>query len=259
MLRSPGFVHGRDCIDKIRHGVVGGAEQSEPLPHSMKVLRLPQGRRIAVAAHQALEAAGRSLDDIDVEIIFRKAMFFEEGHGGQGHGPSHVSHGDASSLELLDALVPGLGDEAVNGIVEFGDDRDRVGAAQGRSDQERGRHMRHIGLAFLKGDQTGFGAAHDLNHLEVEAVGCVKTLLVGNAHRQRKNAAPGRGRLRIAQLQKLLGWTRLNKKERAKQSVEQTETLKDLHHGLIYRVFSRRQMTSMGERGSGPVGCLLIA
>src|SRR5437588_84137 len=106
------------------------------LPHCDKVLRLTQRDRVAIASGQAGETIRRSIDKPGPEILFAKSVESQKLAYGQCDRAVFRRNTDQFSLEVGVCRVLRFCDQAVNRIVELGDDGHCIRAGECRLDQE---------------------------------------------------------------------------------------------------------------------------
>ena len=140
------------------------------MPHRHEILRLAERHRVAVALGQADQTVRRAVDEARAEIVAVDALHRQQladrdrDRAGLGGKP------DQLALEIGVALDLGLRDQAVDRIVELGDDGDGVGAVERGLHQERRRDVADVGGAVVQRvDHLGAAAGHR-HHVEIEAL-----------------------------------------------------------------------------------------
>src|SRR5581483_9640937 len=84
-----------------------------------EVLRLPERHRIALAAHEALVARGRSLDNLNAKIGGLEPMERQQLSRRDRDRSGLVRQADKLAFEICEAVNAGLRDETVDRIIEF--------------------------------------------------------------------------------------------------------------------------------------------
>lgn len=134
------------------------------------------------------------------ESPLAKSVQREQLARGNGNGAGLVRKPQQFSLEVGEALDLGLGDQTVNGIVEFGGDGDRIRAGERGADQKRRGHVRRVaGVVVQRVDHLVRAAGERNDHLEIQTLAAKETFAIPHGNRQRKNTPHRRVGLTVTQ------------------------------------------------------------
>ena len=180
------------------------AEQREAFGKRCNILRLAERHGVAVALLETIGARRCTFHHLDIVVAVVQSVPRQQFTDRSRDAAALVGKAETLALEVGETLDAGLGDQAVNRVVELRRDGHRIRSGQHLADQKRRGNVGDIDSAIMQRVDHLVGAAgqrHD--DFEVEAFAAKKALALRHDNRQRENTAQRRIGLAVTQFERL--------------------------------------------------------